>query len=143
MASLFNVSIAASLALHATALLAGVSAPLQTRQISVSLGASEAHLSKVLQRLVKAGVLRAKRGPGGGFELARPAEAITLKQIYEAIEGPIDPCTCPFGVPLCTGGDCPLGDEFRRAAVRLHEFMAGEWLSDYRKNFCVEVSQNA
>ncbi len=143
MASLFNVSVAASLALHATALIAGSSTPLQARQISGSIGASEAHLAKVLQRLVKAGLVRARRGPGGGFELARPAEEITLKQIYEAIEGPVDAHSCPFGVPLCSGGDCPLGDEFRKASVRLLEFMAAARLSDYRQNICVEVNQNA
>ncbi len=59
--------------------------------------------------LIKAGLLRTKRGPGGGLELARPAEAITLRHILEAIEGPIlisdciaHPHTCPLS------GGCPV-----------------------------------
>lgn len=94
---------------------------------------------KVLQRLVRGGVIRAKRGPRGGFALARHPGSITLKEIYEAIEGPVGVNTCPFGVPLCSGGDCPVGDEFRAAGARLVEFMANAKLSDYKNNFCLEV----
>ena len=43
----------------------------------------------VLAALVKANVLRSKRGPSGGFSLARPAKNITLLEIIEALEGPI------------------------------------------------------
>lgn len=47
------------------------------------------YLLKILQQLVRAGVLRSKRGPRGGFFLARPAEEISLVEIIEAIDGPI------------------------------------------------------
>ncbi len=48
-----------------------------------------AYLLKALDRLVKANVLRSKRGPRGGFSLARPAEEITMLEIIEAIDGPM------------------------------------------------------
>ncbi len=47
------------------------------------------YLLKILQQLVRANVLRSKRGPRGGFFLARPAEHITLLQIVEAVDGPL------------------------------------------------------
>ncbi len=47
------------------------------------------YLLKILQQLVKADVLRSKRGPRGGFSLARPAKKITLLQIIEAVDGPM------------------------------------------------------
>jgi Rrf2 family protein len=47
------------------------------------------YLLKILQQLVRANVLRSKRGPRGGFFLARPAENITLLQIVEAVDGPL------------------------------------------------------
>jgi Rrf2 family protein len=47
------------------------------------------YLLKILQQLVRANVLRSKRGPRGGFFLARPAEEITMLQIIEAVEGPL------------------------------------------------------
>ena len=45
-------------------------------------------LVKILQKLARAGVLRSKRGPHGGFFLARRAEEINLLQIVEAVDGP-------------------------------------------------------
>ena len=47
------------------------------------------YLFKVLQKLTKANIIRSKRGPGGGFSLTRPAEAITILEILEAVDGPM------------------------------------------------------
>jgi Rrf2 family protein len=47
------------------------------------------YLLKILQQLVKASLLHSKRGPSGGFSLARPPEKITVLQIIEAVEGPM------------------------------------------------------
>jgi Rrf2 family protein len=47
------------------------------------------YLLKILQQLVRANVLRSKRGPRGGFSLARPPRGITMLQIIEAVDGPL------------------------------------------------------
>jgi Rrf2 family protein len=47
------------------------------------------YLLKILQQLVRANVLRSKRGPRGGFFLARPSDGITLLEIIEAVDGPL------------------------------------------------------
>ena len=47
------------------------------------------YLLKILQQLVKANILRSKRGPRGGFSLARPPKEITLLQVIEAVDGPM------------------------------------------------------
>lgn len=47
------------------------------------------YLLKILQQLVKANVLHSKRGPSGGFSLAKPANKISLLQIVEAVDGPM------------------------------------------------------
>lgn len=47
------------------------------------------YLLKILQQLVKANILRSKRGPRGGFSLARPIKKITLLQVIEAVDGPM------------------------------------------------------
>ena len=49
---------------------------------------------KLMQRLAGAGLLSSLRGTGGGFKLTRPAAAITLTDIIEAIEGPIAMTPC-------------------------------------------------
>ena len=47
------------------------------------------YLLKILQQLVRANVLRSKRGPHGGFSLLRPAQKTTMLQIIEAVDGPV------------------------------------------------------
>jgi Rrf2 family protein len=59
-------------------------------------------VQKLVSILTKAGLLRSIRGAGGGFKLARPAAAISLADVIEAVEGPIaltdclksSSCTC-------------------------------------------------
>lgn len=48
----------------------------------------EPYLAKQLQKLSQAGIVETRRGPRGGYTLAREAGAITLLQIVEAIDGP-------------------------------------------------------
>jgi Rrf2 family protein len=47
------------------------------------------YLLKILQQLVRGNILRSKRGPRGGFTLARPASKITMLQILEIVDGPM------------------------------------------------------
>jgi FeS assembly SUF system regulator len=51
-------------------------------------------VQKVVSRLSAAGLLKSVRGAGGGLKLARPAAAITLADIVEAVEGPIAVVSC-------------------------------------------------
>ena len=56
-------------------------------EVSKEYGIPLEYLLKILQVLVRANILRSKRGPGGGFSLAKNSEQITLLDIVEAIEG--------------------------------------------------------
>ena len=47
------------------------------------------YLLKILQQMVKANLLRSKRGPRGGFSLAKPAKKISLLNVIEAVDGPM------------------------------------------------------
>lgn len=47
------------------------------------------YLFKILGKLIKANILHSKRGPGGGFTLARPAKDITILEIIEAVDKPM------------------------------------------------------
>ena len=58
-------------------------------RISKEYGIPLEYLLKILQQLVRANVLRSKRGPRGGFFLTRPAEDITMLQAIEAVDGPM------------------------------------------------------
>jgi Rrf2 family protein len=109
MKHLFGFSEAFILALHAMAMLCGNTDKLvSTNQIASKLNASEHHLSKVMQRLSKTGLISAVRGPNGGFRLDKKPGEITIAEIYEAIEGPLEFNLCLMGEPVCKGEKCIL-----------------------------------
>ena len=101
MATMLRISEAASLAIHAMAVVAGKPEEVHsTHGVATALGVSEAHLAKVMQRLTRAGLVSSVRGPKGGFVLARPAAEVTLLAIFEAIEGHLEPKGCLLKKPF-------------------------------------------
>ena len=109
--------------------------PMSTKEIASIFRVSEAHLSKVLQRLVKVGLLESVRGPKGGFSLAKDPGSITLLKVYEVIEGPIEPSDCLFGLPLCNGADCVLGRVLTDANEKLWAYLSETTLADINQVF--------
>jgi len=63
-------------------------------ELAVETGLPAPTVQKLVSLLSRAGLLRATRGAGGGLQLARPAAAISLADIVEAVEGPIALTTC-------------------------------------------------
>ncbi|MFA7585347.1 MAG: SUF system Fe-S cluster assembly regulator [Novosphingobium sp.] len=63
-------------------------------QLAEETGLPIPTVQKLVSRLTAAGLLRSSRGVGGGLKLARPAAAITLADIVEAVEGPIALAAC-------------------------------------------------
>ena len=106
---MLKISEAASLALHTMVFLAANSTRLvANKEIASILKVSPAHLSKVLQRLAKMGLVNSIRGPKGGFRLGKIQSSITLLEVYEAIEGPLLSCSCLMNEKVCTKQLCIL-----------------------------------
>jgi Rrf2 family protein len=132
-ADLLHVSDGASLAIHAALLLGRTPVRrLRNRDIAATLRVSETHLAKVLRALERARLVTATRGPTGGFELARPARDINLKEVYEAVEGPLRVDKCPMGVPACNGNGCVLGGFFRSVERKMVARLKQTRLSDLK-----------
>ena len=82
-----------------------------TEQIAKATKVPQAYLSKVLQALSRAGIVRSQRGIGGGVALAKTPEELTILEVVNAVD-PIRRITkCPLGLPdtepsfaLCTNG---------------------------------------
>jgi Rrf2 family protein len=72
----------------------GCGSRLSATLLSAETGVPLPTAQKLMQRLAGAGLLSSLRGTGGGFKLTRPAAAITLADIIEAIEGPIAMTAC-------------------------------------------------
>ena len=110
MKSIFRISDAASIAIHTVIILAANRDKLySTKEMSSMLKVSDNHLAKILQRLVKTGLVKSVRGPRGGFTVAKPDDDITLLDIYEAIDGKLELSNCLLGEPFCNS-ECLLGD---------------------------------
>lgn len=87
--------------------------------IAKELGAPFHFLSKILQSLGEAGLVKTARGVGGGVALARPAREISLYDIVVAIEGDARFTACMLGLPGCgEQSPCALHAEW---AVRRRE----------------------
>jgi Rrf2 family iron-sulfur cluster assembly transcriptional regulator len=85
--------------------------PTSVRDLAERTGLPQPYLEQILLALKGAGLVRSKRGVGGGYVLARPAEQITLGQIVSAVDGPI--VAGDFGAPHQNGacdheGQCVL-----------------------------------
>lgn len=65
----------------------GTGEPVSVATLAEGHDLPRAYLNKQLQQLVKAGLLVSLPGTRGGFLLARPAESITLLDVFDAIEG--------------------------------------------------------
>jgi Rrf2 family protein len=95
-----------SMALHVEAL------PTQSvRDIAVRTGLPQPYLEQILLALKGAGLVRSKRGVGGGYVLAKHPDDITLAEIVSAVDGPIQ--LGDFGQPHKDGacdheGQCVL-----------------------------------
>lgn len=89
-----------------------------------------ATLAKLASQLEKHNLLESKEGRGGGYQLARPLGRITLKEVIEALEGPIAPVKC-----VADPGSCVFE---RNCAVKPHWPVLTRSLIKWADGFTVE-----
>jgi Rrf2 family protein len=114
MSKLVQLSEAVSIAIHSMVLIAQAEGKINVSKIAEYTGSSKNHLAKVMQRLVKQGLLSSNRGPAGGFILKRPASEITILEIYECIEGKLESDGCPNNKQICHFSKCIMGGIMKR-----------------------------
>jgi Rrf2 family protein len=120
-----------SLALHGEA-----EGPTSVRDIAERTGLPQPYLEQILLAVKGAGLVRSKRGVGGGYVLARPAASITLGEIVSAVDGPI--AVGDFGLPHEDGacdheGQCVLLDVWAHVGEHMRRHLDSYTLAD-----CVE-----
>ncbi|OGW35778.1 MAG: Rrf2 family transcriptional regulator [Nitrospirae bacterium GWC2_56_14] len=70
-------------------------------EIADATDVPQTFLAKIFQAFAKLGLVNSYRGTGGGFTLGRPPGMITLREVVEAVEGPIMPNRCLMGGRGC------------------------------------------
>jgi Rrf2 family cysteine metabolism transcriptional repressor len=68
--------------------------PLSARSLAETIGSSEKYVEQVLIPLRRAEIVRSRRGLNGGYVLARVPSAISLADVYRALQGPFTLCGC-------------------------------------------------
>jgi Rrf2 family transcriptional regulator, cysteine metabolism repressor len=79
------------------------------KDIAHQEGISEKYLGQIVIPLKASGLVVSQRGAHGGYALARPPEAITVKDVVEAIEGAIAPVPCVDPAAGASASEC--GDD--------------------------------
>lgn len=129
--SILHMSDAALIAVHALSGLASVPGGLvQAKELAAAIGASENHLSKVMQRLVRAGLVHSVKGPNGGFRLAKEASSISFRNAMEAVDGPLTGDFCPFSTEHCDAGNCIFGSEISKRAAEMVAYLGERTIAD-------------
>lgn len=116
-----------SLAMH------GGDEPTSVRDIAERTGLPQPYLEQILLALKGAGLVRSKRGVGGGYVLARAPTEVTLAQIVSAVDGPI--VAGDFGEPHQNGacdheGQCVLLAVWADVGEHMRRLLEGQTLAD-------------
>ncbi|HUZ20825.1 MAG TPA: Rrf2 family transcriptional regulator [Acidimicrobiales bacterium] len=123
----------ASRALLSLALRGDSLGPTSVRDIAERTGLPQPYLEQILLALKGAGLVRSKRGVGGGYVLARRPEEITLGAIVSAVDGPI--VVGDFGEPHANGacdheGQCTLLAVWAEVGTHMREHLDSFTLAD-------------
>ncbi|MGF6175207.1 RrF2 family transcriptional regulator [Ensifer sp. 4252] len=83
-------------------------------------------LDAILLELRNAGILRSKKGPGGGYSLSRPASDIRIGQVIRTLDGPLAPIRCASRTAFEACDDCsdPVNCHVRKSMSDVRDAVA-------------------
>jgi Rrf2 family protein len=93
-------------ALHAALFLARRETPATVAEIAEAESIPRKFLEQIMAGLKTRGILSARRGPNGGYQLARPAHQISFAEILRAIDGPLALAPCASQTAFAKCPDC-------------------------------------
>ncbi|CAG7636821.1 RrF2 family transcriptional regulator [Paenibacillus allorhizosphaerae] len=119
---------ATNYALHTMLMLVDASTvkPVGVQQLAESQGVSPTYLSKILTRLVKAGMIESVSGVNGGYRLSRTKDDITFLDIIHAIEGTASLFECDF----VHGTECSIQAVMKEAEEKMERHLQQTKLAD-------------
>jgi Rrf2 family protein len=92
-------------------------------EIAVQNNISKKFLDAILLELRKGGILRSKKGPGGGYALARHASEISIGEAVRILDGPLAPirCASKMAFEACDDCDDPEDCQVRHAMTEVRD----------------------
>lgn len=101
--------------------------PTSVKEIAERTDLPQPYLEQILLTVKGAGLVRSKRGVGGGYVLARPPEDITLGEILAAVDGPL---TEPIEAHDHCEGHCMLQEVWVGVSEEMRKLLEGYTLAD-------------
>lgn len=101
-----------------------------TRDIAAVTKVPESYLSKVLQELARAGLIKSQRGPNGGSVLARDPADVNLYDVVQAVSPIRRITTCPLGLKSHGVNLCPLHKRLDNALALVEDAFRSSTLAD-------------
>ncbi|MGL4550096.1 MAG: RrF2 family transcriptional regulator [Gemmataceae bacterium] len=117
-------------ALRAVVYLAAEGTACTVERIAAGTKVPGAYLAKVVQELVRGGLLRSQRGVGGGVALVRPAADLTVLDVVNVIDPIRRIMSCPLGLASHGVKLCPLHAKMDRAMADTEEAFRSTTLAD-------------
>lgn len=111
------------------------SGPIQAMDLAAATEVPETYLRKILNELVRGGVLRSTRGKRGGFELAVPAERLTLLAVVGRFDRITGSRRCILGRAECSDTNpCPMHARWKSTAEQIARFVSETTVADVAVN---------
>lgn len=109
----------------------------QTLQQISHVGIPKQYLEQILGNLRRAGLVRTVRGAAGGYQIARRAEDTSLREIIDAVEGPIELSECAASDAACQhAGTCPVRRVWQQVTDSINAELERIRLSDMLDSSC-------
>lgn len=103
----------------------------KSREIAASMELPRKYLSQILGTLIRQGLVVSAAGPDGGYSLARSPSEISLLEVIEVAEGPLQAVECALnGGPCDWGQVCPLHETWAQGQEALIKEFAGTSFAD-------------
>lgn len=101
------------------------------REIAADMGLPPTYAPQIFGRLVRADLVSARAGPGGGYRLTRDPSEITLLEVVEAGEGSLGPRRCTLRGGPCRWADvCAVHPSWSRATSAVRDALAATTLAE-------------
>jgi Rrf2 family protein len=113
-------------------------------EIAKQQGVPRKFLEKIIQDLIRSGLIKSKRGACGGYALARAPEAISFSDVIEAIEGPIAVNACMDEHLGCAQMPrCTMIGVWSEVQMKINEVLSGTTIAGLRRTPCREFLGSA
>lgn len=104
---------------------------ISTKDIAKDLKVPYHFLAKVIQKLVKAGIIHSKRGKNGGFFLKKSPEKVKLIDVVLALEGKELFTDCVLGLPNCSDKNpCPVHDYWKVIREEIRQMLSNKTVKE-------------